>query len=342
MLAHPVTVLPKDLPSGKPRKKPAGLPLSPQSFESSTPTSATTAESDQKQSNPASPTTLDTPSASNPESIAQSSANADAIDKQSDDVSGDSLLGWLGEQSDNETATSSVTSTEEGILKNVVENLELEKNESSSVRRSSSKQSLEVISEGQPHQPDANAKDAKSSHVAGSGKPAGIGSFMTMLSSAVFQDGLDGLDGVMDVVAEGVEEVGNITTKFLEGHGRTPQNQAQRSSNVQKANATRSPSPGNGPIQIEISRSFNPRIIAYDNDENNTVSSKVSALTFESYEDYASATSMSPSRASRRTPRGLQMEYGEANTSGKVGGKVPTVIEEETCRPLEKERRFFA
>ena len=140
--------------------------------------------------------------------------------------------------------------------------------------------------------------------------------------------------------------MGNITTSFLEGHGRTQQNQARKSWNVQKANAARSPSPGNGPIQIEISRSFNPRVIAYDNDENNTVSSKVSALTFESYEDYASTTSMSPARASsfgRRTPRGLQMDYGEDKTStGKVGGKVPTVKEEETWQPLEKERRFFA
>ena len=378
MVAHPVTVLPKDLPSGKPRKKPAGLPLSPHSTETFTSTaSPTTSESYQKQINPfkasptkslatnsigsekahvgvASPNTLDTPACSKPESVAQSSVHADATDKQSDDVSGDSLLSWLGAQSDNETATSSVTSREEGILKNVVENLEHKKEESLTDNQSSSKQSVDVISEGQPHQAEVNAKGAKSSQAqhqqqlvaAVPVKTAGIGSFMTMLSSAVFQDGLDGLDGVMEVVAGGVEEVGNITTSFLEGHGRTQQNQARKSWNVQKANAARSPSPGNGPIQIEISRSFNPRVIAYDNDENNTVSSKVSALTFESYEDYASTTSMSPARASsfgRRTPRGLQMDYGEDKTStGKVGGKVPTVKEEETWQPLEKERRFFA
>lgn len=377
-LAHPVTVLPKDLPSGKPRKKPAGLPLSPHSTDTFTSTaSATTSESYQKQSNPfkasptkslatniigsekahvgvASPNTLDTPACSKPESVAQSSVHADVTAKQSDDVSGDSLLSWLGAQSDNETATSSVTSREEGILKNVVENLEHEKEESLTANQSSSKQSVDVISEGQPHQAKVNAKGAKSSKAqhqkqlisAVPVKTAGIGSFMTMLSSAVFQDGLDGLDGVMEVVAGGVEEVGNITTSFLEGHGRTQQNQARKRWNVQKANAARSPSPGNGPIQIEISRSFNPRVIAYDNDENNTVSSKVSALTFESYEDYASTTSMSPARASsfgRRTPRGLQMDYGEDKTStGKVGGKVPTVKEEETWQPLEKERRFFA
>jgi hypothetical protein len=194
---------------------------------------------------------------------------------------------------------------------------------------------LDVISEGKPHHPEVNGSSAQSSQhqiPAGPVPTAGIGSFMTMLSSAVFADGLDGLDGVMEVVAEGmdkgVKEVSNITTSFLEGHGRTPQNQAQKMSNVQKANAARSPSPGNAPIQIEISRSFNPRIIAYDNDENNTVNSKVSALTFESYEDFASATSMSPARA--RSP------------TGKVCGKVPTVIEEEAWQPLEKERRFFA
>ena len=378
MVAHPVTVLPKDLPSGKPRKKPAGLPLSPHSTETFTFTaSATTSESYQKQidhfkASPtkrlatniigsekahvgvASPNTLDTPACSKPESVAQSSAHADVTDKQSDDVSGDSLLSWLGAQSDNETATSSVTSREEGILKNVVENLELKKEELLTANQSSSKQSVDVISEGQPHQAEVNAKGAKSSQAqhqqqliaAVPVKTAGIGSFMTMLSSAVFQDGLDGLDGVMEVVAGGVEEVGNITTSFLEGHGRTQHNQARKRWNVQKVNAARSPSPGNGPIQIEISRSFNPRVIAYDNDENNTVNSKVSALTFESYEDYASTTSMSPARASsfgRRTPRGLQMDYGEDKSStGKVGGKVPTVKEEETWQPLEKERRFFA
>jgi hypothetical protein len=283
----------------------------------------------------ASPNTVDTPAASKPELGAKPAVHTDATDRQSDDVSGDSLLGWMGSQSDNETATSSVTSTEEGILNNVVENLELKKKESLSVRRSSSKQSLDVISEGKPHHPEVNGSSAQSSQhqiPAGPVPTAGIGSFMTMLSSAVFADGLDGLDGVMEVVAEGmdkgVKEVSNITTSFLEGHGRTPQNQAQKMSNVQKANAARSPSPGNAPIQIEISRSFNPRVIAYDIDENNTVSSKVSALTFESYEDFASATSMSPARA--RSP------------TGKVCGKVPTVIEEEAWQPLEKERRFFA
>mmetsp|Transcript_11104 Transcript_11104/g.31255 ORF Transcript_11104/g.31255 Transcript_11104/m.31255 type:complete len:968 (+) Transcript_11104:461-3364(+) len=399
MLSHPVSVLPKDLPSGKPRKKPAGLPLSPtkttddasapsmsvnigtgadqrnhinpsKSLPTETILTNNQCSSQQAQIGVASADTQETPAASKPESVATSSVHTDATDNQSENLlneSGDSLLSWLGKQSDNDT----LTSTKEGLLKNV-DNLDPEKKEPLSVRssgRSTRSQSLDVISEGQPHQPQINASSFNSSPTehqqqqiaARSGQ--GIGSFMSMLSSAYNGLKIDNaLDGVMEVVAEGVDkgykEVSNITTNFLDGPGRatsTQPSQAQKRSNVHhhhQASAVRSPSPGIGPIQIEISRSFNPRIVDYDNDENATVGSRVSALTFETYEDYVSITSLSPARATsttnRRTPRGLQMTYSEEKTSnkdgatGKVGGTVPTVKEEETWQPFEKERRFFA
>ena len=403
MLNQSASVLPKDLPSGKPRKKPSGLPLSPAktsdaSHASSTAASNPEAESlaNSSKSSPAAAslgismqsseqarigaisTSLQEPLESKAESVVSPSSNTVDAEKHSEPVpstsgEGDSLLSWLGKQSDNETATS--TPAKGGLLK-PVENEESNKKEPLSVRsgsRSTRSQSLDVISEGQSHHsseksvrsPSLSALSQQSEQQVSVVRPAeaGIGSFISMISSAYNGLKIDNaLDGVMEVVAEGVDkgykEVSNITTSFLDGpitntgssQRKLQLQQTQNGHAAPKGSEVGPKSPGMGPIQIEISRSFNPRVIAYDNDENATMDgSRVSALTFETYEDYISMTSMSPARATsttnRRTPRERQRAYSDASsnkdgTGGKKSGPVPK--EEQNWQPFEKERRFFA
>ena len=413
MLSHPVSVLPKDLPSGKPRKKPAGLPLSPTKASLASGASGTTLSNVEEQillkSSKSSPTATSLGISLHSSEQARIGATstttheptgrlqgesvvspANTIDTktlseplQSTSGEGDSLLSWLGKQSDNETATST-PAEEEGLLKSV-QNVEPRKKEPLSVTsgsRSTRSQSLDVISEGQSHHssersgrspspsPSPSSQQSKQQEQASVARPfptqeAAIGSFISMISSAYNGFKIDNaLDGVMEVVAEGVDkgykEVSNITTSFLDGpvaNAGTKQKklQSQQAQNVHltKGSGVQPKSPGMGPIQIEISRSFNPRIIAYDNDENATMDgSRVSALTFETYEDYISTTSLSPARptstTNRRTPRGLQMTYSEDasshkdGTGGKKAGAATKVKEEQNWQPFEKERRFFA
>ena len=403
MLSHPVTVIPKDLPSGKPKKKPAspsvGLPLS-QNTKNGDVSAESSATSIMKEAADAekpdqlipansspSTTTLEAGSSATPSTNTNStpSTNTNSTDNPSEspldtsgDASSDSLLGWLGTQSDDDTSNSpkEVPSTVKSLdpkkqeplsAPSTVKNLDPKKQEPLSApsgARATRSQSLDVISENEPHQPERNVDSPSAqqpqnqqpngiSNTTSPGKEAVIGSFMSLINSAYNGLKIDNaLDGVMEVLAEGVDkgykEVSNMTTSFLDGPGSSS---GQKQRDEKPANAP----PRMGPIQIEISRSFKPRVVAYDNDENETMDgSRVSALTFETYEDYASMASMSPARATsttnRRTPRGLQqMGYESSDTSSnldaggrKKGGAVSPVKEEQTWQPFEKERRFFA
>jgi hypothetical protein len=332
-------------------------------------------------------TTLEAGSSATPSTNTNStpSTNTNSTDNPSEspldtsgDASSDSLLGWLGTQSDDDTSNSpkEVPSTVKSLdpkkqeplsAPSTVKNLDPKKQEPLSApsgARATRSQSLDVISENEPHQPESNGDSPSAqqpqhqqpngiSNTTSPGKEAVIGSFMSLINSAYNGLKIDNaLDGVMEVLAEGVDkgykEVSNMTTSFLDGPGSSS---GQKQRDEKPANAP----PRMGPIQIEISRSFKPRVVAYDNDENETMDgSRVSALTFETYEDYASMASMSPARATsttnRRTPRGLQqMGYESSDTSSnldaggrKKGGAVSPVKEEQTWQPFEKERRFFA
>lgn len=366
MLSHPLSVLPKDLPSGKPRKKPAGLPLPPTntsdvSHTTSTATSNSEARNSEQAPIGAPSITTQEPIKPKAESIVSPSSNTIGTENISESLpstpsEGDPLLSGLGTQSDNETAAS--VPEGEGLGK-PVENVEAMKKEPLSARsggRSSRSQSLEVISEGQSHHsseksvrsPSLSASPQQSEQQAGN-REAGIGSFMSMIGSAYNAIKIDNaLDGIMEVVAEGVDkgykEVSNITTSFLEGPKVANAGTKQQTQNAhsQKGSDPGPKSPGMGPIQIEISRSFNPRIIAYDNDENASGhGSRVSALTFENYEDYVSTTSTSPARATSKANRRYS-EDAFSNKDGTEAGDVPEVKEEQDFQPFVKERRFFA
>mmetsp|Transcript_34256 Transcript_34256/g.74328 ORF Transcript_34256/g.74328 Transcript_34256/m.74328 type:complete len:1127 (-) Transcript_34256:344-3724(-) len=247
------------------------------------------------------------------------------------DVSNDSLLTWLA-KSENDA----VSSDDKGSG-----NLEKKESVSNKSAADAPNQSLDVISESEPNQnagkTSADVVTSRASAATAQQQDAGdIGSFFSRIGS-----GLDNaLEGMMEVVAEGVDkgykEVNTMTTNFLDGPGASGQKHGQNKQQSRKQQqlqqqrrkmVPRSPSPGIGPIHVEISRSFIPNIIGPDeSDETATLGSKsgvISALTYETYEDYASTVSLSPARRHRSTsstPRGIQMAYSEDALSNNKNG----------------------
>lgn len=259
----------------------------------------------------------------------------EGYEKSALNVSGDSLISWLAHSD-----TGSVQ-TEEEKLRAAMESLapiQLRKNASpsfkSSPRRRSRSSSLNVISEVDVEAEHPSALESKTQMESSPQKVTpppdeGIGSsIMSFFSSAINDLRIDNiLEGGMETVAkfveEGYKEVENMATTYYtysspdmsgrieEQRSRQRRSPRSRAAERRRRAAAAAAAAGGydnpvGPFKVEISRSFKPEIIGVvgGDDCNGTVTSKVSALTYEEM------STGSPARMGMHSTR-IAMSYSE-------------------------------